>query len=93
MSLRHLSRIFVRAIQVVKDHSCKGIMGGGGKPFYNQAAKPKSEGGTGKSSQIRWVSGSREPVKQVGLDDKQKLREAEKAENIMHLICWGPAVL
>ncbi|OMO98874.1 hypothetical protein COLO4_13655 [Corchorus olitorius] len=91
MSLRHLSRIFVKSIQMLKEQSSKGIMGGGGKPFYHQAAKPKSEGG--KSSQIRWVSGTREPVKQVGLDDKQKLREAEKAENIMHLICWGPAVV
>ncbi|EOX99298.1 hypothetical protein QQP08_007982 [Theobroma cacao] len=82
MSLRYLSRICVRALQGLKDHSSKGIMG---------RAKPRSE--PGKSSQFGWVSRTKEPVKQVGLDDKQKLREAEKAENIMHLICWGPGVI
>ncbi|XWS54254.1 hypothetical protein CRYUN_Cryun10bG0075200 [Craigia yunnanensis] len=54
----------------------------GAKPYHQ--AKPRSE--PGKSSLVRWVPGTREPVKQVGLDDKQKLREAEKAENIMHQI-------
>ncbi|XVF01899.1 hypothetical protein REPUB_Repub04eG0128700 [Reevesia pubescens] len=82
MSLRYLHRICVRAVQGLKDHNHKRIMAG---------AKPRSE--PGKSSQVRWVSDTREPVKQVGsLDDKQKLRKDEKAENIMHLICWGPCV-
>ncbi|XVE66259.1 hypothetical protein DITRI_Ditri08aG0066300 [Diplodiscus trichospermus] len=61
----------------------------GAKPYHQ--AKPRSE--PGKSTPVRCVSGTREPVKQVSLDDKQKLREAEKAENIIHLICWGPSDL
>ena len=64
-------------------------MMGGAKPYHHQD-KPKSE--DGKFSQVRWVSDTKEPIKQVSLDDKQKLREAEKAENIMHLVCWGPTV-
>ncbi|MBA0613928.1 hypothetical protein Godav_014282, partial [Gossypium davidsonii] len=63
----------------------------GAKRHYEKD-RPRSES-AGKSSQVGWVSGTgnRETiVKQVGLGDKQKLREAEKAENLMHLICFGP---
>ncbi|KAH1098620.1 hypothetical protein Gohar_009499 [Gossypium harknessii] len=65
----------------------------GAKRHYEKD-RPRSES-AGKSSQVGWVSGTgnRETiVKQVGLGDKQKLREAEKAENLMHLICFGPCV-
>ncbi|KAK8700486.1 hypothetical protein V6N13_018881 [Hibiscus sabdariffa] len=69
----------------------------GAKANYEKEIRPRSEPGN-SSSEVEWVSvsvsgtGSRQAVKQDALDDKQKLREAEKAENLMHLICFGPCV-
>ncbi|KAL4361117.1 hypothetical protein GQ457_04G005350 [Hibiscus cannabinus] len=67
----------------------------GAKANYEKEMRPRSEAGK-SSSQVEWVSisdsGSMQAVKQDGLDDKQVLREAEKAENVMHLICFGPIV-
>ncbi|KAJ1395874.1 hypothetical protein SESBI_33044 [Sesbania bispinosa] len=36
------------------------------------------------------LSGDKEKVKMVGAEGKCRFREAEKAENLMHIICWGP---
>lgn len=53
-------------------------------------AGPRSE--SGKRSTGRWVSGAGDPAKKVNVvvNEKRKIREAEKAETIMLLICWGP---
>ncbi|KAL6975767.1 hypothetical protein U1Q18_024562, partial [Sarracenia purpurea var. burkii] len=51
-------------------------------------ARPRKESG----DNVRWVSGAGEQGKKVNVDEKEKrrIREAEKAEKILHLICWGP---
>ncbi|KAL4279743.1 hypothetical protein GQ457_03G006090 [Hibiscus cannabinus] len=68
----------------------------GTKANYEKEIRPRSEP-ENSSSDVEWISvvsgtDSRQAVKQDVLDDKQKLREAEKAENLMHLICFGPCV-
>ncbi|KAK8627180.1 hypothetical protein V6N13_134801 [Hibiscus sabdariffa] len=67
----------------------------GAKANYEKEIRPRSEP-RNSSSDVEWISvsgtDSRQAVKQDVLDDKQKLREAEKAENLMHLICFGPCV-
>ncbi|CAK9147182.1 unnamed protein product [Ilex paraguariensis] len=74
MSLRHMSRICLRAFQWLKGHNSKGIV----KPSQ---ARPKSE--SEQSTDVRRVSGMVvETAKKVKVDEKQRMRrEAEKAEN------------
>ncbi|XP_059663879.1 uncharacterized protein LOC132309603 [Cornus florida] len=53
-------------------------------------ARPRSESGN-PSTTLRRFSGNGEPVKKaVSQDEKRRTREAEKAEKLMHLVCWGP---
>ncbi|KAL9382704.1 hypothetical protein Peur_025739 [Populus x canadensis] len=70
------------AVQGLKDQNSKGMM----KHHQARAARPESE----NSTQFRWVSGAIEPMKMGGVSEMLRVREAEKAENAMHLICWGP---
>lgn len=58
------------------------------------AIKPspaKSKPESGKYSYARWVSGTGETLNKVNhVEEKGRMREVEKAEKVMHLICWGP---
>lgn len=81
MSLRYMSRMVVRAIQGMKEQSSKGTILSGFKSSSSSQARPRSDSG-----QFRWVSGA----KKVTMDEKSRIRKAEKAENVMHLVCWGP---
>ncbi|KAJ4847877.1 hypothetical protein Tsubulata_011601 [Turnera subulata] len=83
MSLRYMSRTCIRAVQGLKDqNSSKGMI-------RHPQARTRSE--SDSSNQFRRISGAVEPMKKAGaLDDKKKSRKAEKAENVMHLVCWGP---
>jgi hypothetical protein len=82
MSLSSVSRNCLGAVQGLKDQNSKGMM----KHHQARAARPESE----NSTQFRWVSGAIEPMKMGGVSEMLRVREAEKAENAMHLICWGP---
>ncbi|KAL7185630.1 hypothetical protein ACSBR2_027555 [Camellia fascicularis] len=82
MSLRHISRVCVRAVQGIVDHNSKGPMT---KP---PQARPISE--SDNPINVRRFSGIVEPAKKVNRDEKRRKREAEKAEHLTHLICWGP---
>jgi hypothetical protein len=81
MSLRYLSRIGVRLVEGLKDQGSKGL---------TRPPQSKIRSDSDNSSQVRWFSGTVEPMKKVNMAGKTRLRDAEKAENIMHLICWGP---
>ncbi|KAK2985919.1 hypothetical protein RJ640_008135 [Escallonia rubra] len=82
MSLRHISRVCFRAVQGLKDQNSKGII----KPSQ---PKPRSE--SENSGHGRRVSGIVEPAKKVNVDDeKRRMRAAEKADNVLQLIFWGP---
>ncbi|KAK3016811.1 hypothetical protein RJ639_007430 [Escallonia herrerae] len=82
MSLRHMSRVCLRAVQGLKDQNSKGII----KPSQ---PKPRSE--SEKSGHGRRVSGIVEPAKKVNVDDeKRRMRVAEKEDNVLQLIFWGP---
>lgn len=54
--------------------------------------KPKLN--SDKSSGVRWVSkgdDDMDTTKKHGVvEERRRLREAEKAEKVVHLICWGP---
>ncbi|KAK4577453.1 hypothetical protein RGQ29_027812 [Quercus rubra] len=81
MSLRYLSRTAVRIVEGVKEQGSKGL---------TRPPQSKIRSDSDNSSQIRWFSCTVEPIKKVNVAGKRRLREAEKAENVMHLICWGP---
>lgn len=53
-------------------------------------ARPRPE--SGKPVDIRRVLGAGESKKKmISVDEKlRRVREAEKAEKVLHLICWGP---
>ncbi|KAK6918984.1 Protein of unknown function wound-induced [Dillenia turbinata] len=89
MSLRHMSRVCVRAIQGLREYTQK-KSSNTMSSFKASQTRPRAEP-TG-SDQVRWVSSAAvEPAKNsVIVDEKRRFREAEKAEKVMHLICWGP---
>ncbi|KAJ7981385.1 hypothetical protein O6P43_000654 [Quillaja saponaria] len=72
-------RTCARAIDGFKDHISKGVT----KP-----SQPRSD--SDNSAQFRRFSRAAEPMKMVDVGRNQNIRKAEKAENVMHLICWGP---
>nr|XP_020185897.1 uncharacterized protein LOC109771610 [Aegilops tauschii subsp. strangulata] len=88
MSLRHASRVLLRAAQAVvrarlqPPAAAKPAAAGALKPPVSGAAHPPQQ-------QARRLSG--------GLADastqraKTIRRRAEKSENVMHLVCWGPS--
>nr|DAD23076.1 TPA_asm: hypothetical protein HUJ06_024539 [Nelumbo nucifera] len=45
---------------------------------------------SGKANQIRRFSATMVQAAKRRNGDEKRRREAEKAENVMHLICWGP---
>ncbi|CAN4104884.1 unnamed protein product [Withania somnifera] len=55
----------------------------------SSAANSSSE--SGNRGRLRWFYGTGDSEKKGLMDDqKRRVRDAEKAENIMHLIIWGP---
>ena len=47
----------------------------------------------GKSSEVRCVSSTENSmmINKVGVvEERRKLREAEKVEKVINLVCWGP---
>ncbi|KAF7848227.1 hypothetical protein BT93_L2178 [Corymbia citriodora subsp. variegata] len=89
MSLRYMSKVCMRAVQVLlkdRPRSSK-AMSFGIKPSQ---AKSNAES-AGKPSQFRLVSGGGDAAKTAALmDEGRRLREAEKADKVMHLMFWGP---
>nr|GMC81678.1 hypothetical protein BC332_09686 [Ipomoea batatas] len=59
------------------------------RPFL--ASSTPDSGGRGR---MRWFSGAggQQGENNACMDDekRRKLRESEKCERLMHLICWGP---
>ncbi|KAK4793232.1 hypothetical protein SAY86_023667 [Trapa natans] len=92
MSLRYATRICMRSLHTLKDRtsSSTAMLSKPGKPTCQM--KPASETSSGNTQQVRWVSSSGDGVKKVGekAEESRRLQEAEKAERVMHLICWGP---
>jgi len=84
MSLRYASRVVLRAAQAVRARhpAAPRPMAGGVKPGTAPAAqRPQGVGGGGRSSV---------PVEKAVAVEKLRRRKAQKAENVMHLVCWGP---
>lgn len=53
-------------------------------------AQSSSAGNEAKASTLRMVGGTltQQPAQRTTLDEERRRRE--KAENLVHLICWGP---
>ena len=43
-----------------------------------------------RSDRVRFASGASVVNNGSGLDEKMKMRQAERAERVYHLVCWGP---
>lgn len=85
MSLRYMSRMCLRAIRLLKEQQV------GSKPMATLKSTTPSQS-QDRANQVRWFSGAAadHPAKGPALNEKLKRRRAEKAENVVHLICWGP---
>lgn len=83
MSLRYISRTLVKAVQWGADQNPKGII----KP-----SQPRLKSESDDSAQFRWVYAASESAKMISRNGKSipRDREAEKIENAMHLMFWGP---
>lgn len=86
-----MSRICLATLKGMKEHNSRAMMMAGAKA---SPVELRSESGN-ITKQRRWTqAGDREPLKKIDglINDQQrrKLREAQKAENVMHLIFWGP---
>uniref|UniRef100_K3YCR9 Uncharacterized protein n=1 Tax=Setaria italica TaxID=4555 RepID=K3YCR9_SETIT len=93
MSLRYASRVVLRAAQAVRARQPAAravpMPGGAVKPAGTAApAAQRPQGG----QVVSGAGGSRSSVsmeKAVAVE-KLRRRKAQKAENVMHLVCWGP---
>ncbi|KAK1308895.1 hypothetical protein QJS10_CPA09g01389 [Acorus calamus] len=77
MSLRCASRFCVKAVQLLKERGSKSMAG-----FKASSSS--------QANQTRRFSAA---AKKAGVADERmrRLREVEKAENVVNLICWGPS--
>lgn len=56
-----------------------------------KSSPASSSSESGNQGWKKWFSGTGDAGKKAFMDEqKRRVREAEKAENIMHLILWGP---
>lgn len=78
-----MSRVCFRAIQGLKEQNRKGPSI---KP--SNSSRQLSDA-TDNSIYVTRTSAS-SGMESVQKGHQKKMREAEKAENVMHLICWGP---
>ncbi|KAF8660138.1 hypothetical protein HU200_057698 [Digitaria exilis] len=92
MSLRYASRVVLRAAQAAvraRQPPPRPMAAGGAKPGGTApAAAQRPQGG-----QVSGAGGARSSVsvdveKAVAVEKLR--RKAQKAENVMHLVCWGP---
>lgn len=90
MSLRYASRVVLRAAQAAvraRQPPPRPMAAGAAKPGGTavaqrpQGGQVSGAGGAGRSS----VS-----VEKAVAVEKLRRRKAQKAENVMHLVCWGP---
>lgn len=92
MSLRYASRVVLRAAQAAvraRQPPPRPMAAGATKPGGTapavaqrpQGGQVSGAGGAGRSS----VS-----VEKAVAVEKLRRRKAQKAENVMHLVCWGP---
>lgn len=81
MSLRHMSRTIWKALQGPREQNPRGLI---------KHSHGKTILDSDKASGGRATSGIIEPVKQVCVNDKGRIKEAEKAETLMQIMCWGP---
>lgn len=56
-------------------------------------SQPKQPPESANKHEASWVSGREAEAKKAGIDEKSRAKQAEKAEKIMHLVCWGPHII
>lgn len=86
MSVRHLSKTVMRVAQVMRENAFS-------KPASVAARGVRSsDNSTASNLVIKRASATKTSAEGINRMKmmKKKEREAEKAENVMHLICWGP---
>lgn len=90
MSLRHASKVLFRAAQAVRvttrQPAPTRAMPGAAKPGTAPAAHHRQQGGQSSVGGLTGVSAE----KAVALETATRRKAAEKAEKVVHLVCWGP---
>ncbi|CAA7409185.1 unnamed protein product [Spirodela intermedia] len=97
MSLRCASRTFIRAVQgALRDQGSRpwsGASSGGGVRSVRRPENPTAAGQARRrsgASERPAVAAMATTAAEEAAAARRKLREAEKAETVMQLICWGP---
>ncbi|CAL5014660.1 unnamed protein product [Urochloa decumbens] len=90
MSLRYASRVVLRAAQAVRSRQPAAARS------MPMPAAPKPSG-TASAPAAQRPQGGQQVVPGAGggvaagvSAEKLRRRKAQKAENVMHLVCWGP---
>ncbi|KAL3509522.1 hypothetical protein ACH5RR_028923 [Cinchona calisaya] len=73
MSLRHISRVYLRAVQALRDQNCKGSSI---KPPNN--TRPRSDSSTDNSNYVKMVSGSTVYMESVNKNASSSLDQQEE---------------
>ncbi|KAK3143610.1 hypothetical protein QOZ80_4AG0302450 [Eleusine coracana subsp. coracana] len=90
MSLRHASKVLFRAAQAVRVTTTRQPAPTRAMPGAAKAPPAAHHRQQGGQNSVGGLTGVSAAEKAVALETVRRRKAAEKAEKVVHLVCWGP---